>query len=103
MSDDGHEDHAELVMPFVVVASKGGPFDDDAYTAGYEMGLLDAALAAGGIAIGQRTLREENRAQADLIAMRHGYVAEFQHSDVEGWVYMRFTRPEADDTREGTT
>lgn len=35
---------AELIMPFLPVKSKGGRFDDDAYTAGYEMGVLDARL-----------------------------------------------------------
>lgn len=34
----------DLVMPFVTVTSAGGPHDDDAYVAGFEMGALDACL-----------------------------------------------------------
>lgn len=40
---DDHEEHdAEfgLVMPFVVCESQGGPYDDNAYVAGFEAGNL---------------------------------------------------------------
>lgn len=68
MDDDNGFD---LVMPFVSVQSKGGPHDDSAFAAGYAMGLLDAEL--GGSVFDQgRAIRVEDRAQADLIAMRHG-------------------------------
>ncbi len=92
-----------LVMPFVAVHSKGGPYDDEAYCAGYEMGQLDELLAAASLrqALGDvllldepMTIRAANREQADLIAMRHGYVAETQLADVEGWAYLR-VRPAA--------
>lgn len=80
MSDnnDDHDDEPGygLVMPFVSVQSKGGPHDDAAYAAGYAMGLLDAEL--GGSVFDQgRAIRIEDRQQADLIAMRHGFIAEF--------------------------
>lgn len=81
-----------LVMPFLPVASKGGPYDDRAYTAGYEMGLLDAVLlhARGGGTVA-RVLHAENRAQADLLAMRHGWRASFtEHGD--GWIGAAFIR-----------
>lgn len=71
MSDDENIE-MDLIMPFVTVASQGGPYDDDAYVAGYEMGQLDAALAAGPDELAA-TVRSENAIQADLIAMRHGY------------------------------
>ena len=82
MNTDNNEPdpEMELVMPFVTVASVGGPHDDDAYVAGYEMGQLDARLAVlksfasePALTIG---IREENRAQADLLAMRYGFVME---------------------------
>lgn len=87
--EQGHE----LVMPFVSVASKGGPFDDAAFSAGFEMGMLDALLGhAYSFGCQFRTLREENRGQADLIAMRHGWRARFAESEVEGWVGAEFVR-----------
>jgi hypothetical protein len=82
-----------LVMPFVTVASKGGPHDDAAYCAGYEMGRLDAILQTGrqrGIGLLSTTCRTENQAQADLIAMHRGYTATFTESDVEGWTHAEF-------------
>lgn len=87
--DERHE--LELEMPFVAVASQGGPWEDDAFVAGWQACALDQHLAAGPdehVA----TLLAGLREQADLIAMRRGYRAEFQHTDVEGWVWMRFTR-----------
>jgi hypothetical protein len=90
---DDEESVAELVMPFVGVKSKGGPFDDQAFTAGYEMGLLDALLGhAYTFGIVDRTLRVENREQADLLAMRHGWRAKFADTEVEGWIYAEFVR-----------
>jgi hypothetical protein len=68
----------ELVMPFVAVASKGGPYDDGAYCAGYEMGQLDTLLERGPRGRLERTIRSANAAQADLIAMQHGYVCTAQ-------------------------
>lgn len=96
MSDDPGEEY-ELVMPFVVVASKGGPYDDDAYCAGYEMGRLDADLDVEMIGLGTitetRTVRTANAAQADLVAMMHGWrtVKRTDHEDGE-WTTLRFER-----------
>jgi hypothetical protein len=82
----------ELVMPFLPVTSKGGPFDDHAYTAGYEMGLLDALLGhAYSFGRQHRTIRVENREQADLLAMRHGWRTAFFEHDNE-WVGVEFVR-----------
>ena len=87
MSDESGYD---LVMPFLPVQSKGGPYDDHAYVAGYEMGLLDAALHIAstlapllGMDNGtySKTIHIENQAQADLIAMRYGFKASFVTED----------------------
>lgn len=86
---EGDEPSHELVMPFVAVTSRGGPFDDAAYTAGYEMGLLDAALQAAAGPIVERTVREENREQADLLAMRHGWTIECS-APQDGWTFAVF-------------
>lgn len=95
MNDDEQEFGYDLVMPFLPVQSKGGPHDDNAYVAGYEMGLLDAQLS-GSIFDQGRAVHVENREQADLIAMHHGYVAEFTDQEIEGWVCMKIRRATAD-------
>ncbi|MCV7354477.1 hypothetical protein [Mycolicibacterium fluoranthenivorans] len=107
MDDDNGFD---LVMPFVSVQSKGGPHDDSAFAAGYAMGLLDAEL--GGSVFDQgRAIRVEDRAQADLIAMRHGFIAEFSdpsecmcedHADnADEWLFMTVRRAVVDPSDAG--
>lgn len=94
-------DEAEygMVMPFLPLRSKGGPYDDWAYCGGFEMGRLDAALEAHaerGEAPDPTpfTIQAENREQADLIAMRHGYIGEASVTDVPEWVHFRVRLPE---------
>lgn len=100
MTNDDADDRPGygLVMPFLSVRSKGGPHDDTAYAAGYAMGLLDAEL--GGSVFDQgRAVRVEDKAQADLIAMRHGFIAEFTEFPQPGlddWVCMKIRRAVAD-------
>lgn len=89
--EDSQPTH-RLVMPFVTVSSKGGPHDDAAYTAGFEMGHLDADLitAKGLVALIERTIQTVNRPQADLIAMHRGWTATFTDTDVDGWTHAVF-------------
>lgn len=65
----------ELVLPFVAVHSVGGPYDDLAYAAGWEMGALNVELRHVHPPSAVVMVRAANGAQAELIAMRHGYVA----------------------------
>lgn len=98
MSDDDEFGY-EMVMPFLPVQSKGGPHDDEAFVAGYQMGVLDAQL--GGSVFDQgRAVDVTCREQADLIAMRHGFIAEFTDEEIEGWVCMSIRRAVADPTEE---
>lgn len=90
MADEIPEPEYDLLMPFVPVKSRGGPHDDEAYTAGYEMGLLDATLAAAP-PTHEATIRSDNAAQADLIAMRNGYQCSVEDSGAEGWSVATFT------------
>lgn len=88
----GDEASYGLVMPFVSVASKGGPYADDAYAAGWAMGALDTRLGAVMRQMShEETVREVDVPQADLIAMRHGYRMEATPSEVDGWVFCEFT------------
>jgi hypothetical protein len=82
-----------MVMPFVTVASKGGPHDDESYAAGFEMGGLDATLKAlapfTALVRMPVTIRSVNREQADLIAMKHGFTIDdvmwTDESGPDGW------------------
>lgn len=65
-----------LVLPFTVVASAGGPYDDEAFAAGWQGGRLDATLQLAS-ALGANNLTATVYTtllpQADLVGMRHGY------------------------------
>ena len=92
---DEDEDAAsqfELVMPFVVVTSKGGPYDDEAFVAGWSCAVIDQALAALAPwrATFQRTVRTAVVPQVDLIAMKHEYALMHDDEDADrerddGW------------------
>lgn len=102
MSDDAEAEYG-LVMPFVVCQSKGGPYDDDAFAAGFHAGRIDCWLRVLPILerIGGKfdtsepeMVRSPLVPQLDLIAMRHGYVVEAEpwaeHPDE--WTAVRFRR-----------
>ncbi len=94
MSDEQPETEYEIVMPFVTVTSKGGPHDDESYVAGYAMGLLDSRLTiceAFGLDASE-TIRSTSQDQAELIAMKHGYVMDIKDSEIDGWMYALFRR-----------
>lgn len=91
----------ELLMPFLPVESKGGPYDDDAYCAGWEMAQLHARLKAArhhGLQPPAVTIRRANLDQADLIAMHVGAVLTEgfpDESDIDDvtraeWAYVTF-------------
>jgi hypothetical protein len=75
--DQPEEQSWGLAVPFVVCQSQGGPYDDDAFVAGFQCGQVDKALAVSAAA-GSRTvtlplIRTELIRQLELIAMNHGY------------------------------
>ena len=84
----------ELVMPFITVASKGGPHDDASYCAGWQCGGIDALLGMLAQVRGEFTVTAlpEVVPQFDLIAMKHGYQA-WRTGDVDPsdtYVSIRF-------------
>lgn len=91
MSDDEHQARYGLVMPFVSVASKGGPFDDTAYVAGYECGQIDGKMLDESLVAMPHTVRTANLEQLDLIAMHRGFVMERGEGDDE-WTDVTFKR-----------
>lgn len=100
MSDDEHT--YSLVMPFVVTVSHGGPFDDNAYCAGWEMGKLSTQLSTGTVSWVATILRA-NLPQADLVAMDAGWtmtedappeeMSSLEADAFEQWAHVTFERP----------
>lgn len=87
------ERNYDLVMPFVTVASKGGPHDDASFTAGYQMGLLDERLRSGRVPDTAMPIATDCVPQADLLAMRYGWRCVVQprgDEAVDGWELVRF-------------
>lgn len=93
---DQPESEYSLVMPFVVCASQGGPYEDQAFVAGYQAGLLDKALSVmAAIGGGELTSTVVTALvpQLDLVAMKHGFAMEAEPcADAEGWTFATFRR-----------
>lgn len=87
----------ELVMPFVVVTSVGGPYDDDAYAAGWEAKTIQIQLNGlaeqSGSLIMVASIRIENQRQIDLVAMQEGWTVTFEYADAY-WMTATFRRGE---------
>ncbi len=86
----------ELIMPFVACASQEGPYEDQAFVAGYQSGQINQVLTVGA-AIGARsftfTIYTPLAKQMDLIGMRHGYDTATTILDgYEMWSTVTFTR-----------
>jgi hypothetical protein len=91
MSDDAEEVAYGLIMPFVVCESQGGPYQDESFVAGYELGNLSAQLEAHPPFI-RLPLRTASMRQVDLIAMRHGYTLRQHVMPVPEWTDCEFFR-----------
>lgn len=93
--DDDEDAFYELVMPFVVCESEGGPFADDAFVAGVQYGMDSIGLAGNSSIQVWRSsaVRAAVVPQYDLLAMNEGFVMTTE--PVEGddsWVTVTFTR-----------
>jgi hypothetical protein len=72
------QDHGmSLVLPFVVVESKGGPYADEPFVAGYQAGEIDARLAQaeliGADVVRVAMVRRALLPQLELHGMRYGF------------------------------
>lgn len=93
-------DGSELVMPFVACVSNGGPYDDESFTAGWELGAIDMALnvMAPLGATFARWIKPGMVEQLDLIAMKHGRrVAMGDLDDSATWRYVELLFPATTD------
>ncbi len=87
----------ELIMPFIVCQSNGGPYDDDSFVAGWELGKLDVELPTHA-ALGYQSLSRLAHAgtvpQVELLAMKHGFRVRHVSDDQDGWVNIDLERIE---------
>lgn len=84
-----------LVMPFVLVQSRGGPYEDQAFVSGYSLGRLDYELSVARALTMTPSTRYERAAdqpQADLIAMRYGFTLTVTPLSDGEWARYEFTR-----------
>jgi hypothetical protein len=94
-ADEPEDEGYELVVPFVVCTSVGGPFDDDAFVAGFQAGQVNQALKVAANANAHEVQFTINAAlvkQVELIGMNHGFhhiVAEVA-DDAPSWAFVTF-------------
>jgi hypothetical protein len=86
-----------LVMPFVVVQSKGGPYEDRAFTAGWLCGHTEASLRLAPLECPSFTLpagvNPDVVPQLDLLAMDNGWTLITRpYEDGEEFVFVTFIR-----------
>lgn len=108
MSDEGMDQPEEirydLLFPFIVCQSQGGPYEDDAFVAGYQAGQIDKALAAVSAGDGTQakfTVRSMLVPQLELIAMNRGFpvmVAEPWDEHPEDWTFVTFSTEKIEET-----
>lgn len=85
----------ELVMPFTVVISAGGPYEDAAFVAGFQAGVIYADLGQDMPAPGY-WVPSALVTQLDLVAMRWGFKMYSEEWD-QGpeWTHVWFRRTSA--------
>lgn len=99
-----------LVVPFVVCASNGGPYDDESFAAGFQAGVVDRMLAVA-LGVGAErvsvpfAVRTALVRQLELIGMHRYFpiveVAEIEESPdypaMPEWSLVTFSTREDDD------
>lgn len=83
-------------VPFVAVESLGGPYDDEAFSAGFQLGMLNMGFFIDDFPdhFCMPMFRQSVR-QADLIAMRHGWCTRVHEEVDDQWVILSFFRSSA--------
>ena len=88
-----------LVMPFIACTSNGGPFDDEAFVAGWQAGRINQELEVATQAVREARFCVNSQLvkQLDLVGMRHGFpVVEAEVWDeAPDWTYVTFRREAA--------
>jgi hypothetical protein len=94
-ADEPEGDGYELVVPFIVCRSAGGPYDDEAYVAGVQAGQISQALqaaAAVGAVEARFTVYTTLVKQLELIGMSRGFpvVLAVESDEVPEWSFVSF-------------
>lgn len=79
----------DLVLPFVVCESHGGPYEDQSFVAGFQAGQIYRSLAAIAAVEGNgltAMVRADLAPQLDLIAMRFGFHRIDREEHEGGWM-----------------
>jgi hypothetical protein len=86
----------ELLYPFIVCKTHGGPYDDDTFVAGVQVGWVDRTLATAaalGITPVAFTARTVLLKQLELVGMAHDFpVMEMEDTDIHEWTLVTFYR-----------
>lgn len=85
----------DIVLPFVVCQSQGGPYEDDAYVAGYEIGEISTMLAQNAFLEWERPVHTGNLAQLDLVAMRWSYIVAERVEVDDTWTAVKIVKAPA--------
>lgn len=91
------DDDDFTVVPFVLVKKNGGEYDDEAFTAGWHLAILDARLmlaATTELIPPPMLLRSKWKKQADLIAMSHSMIVRTISTDDPEFLYFIFGTPD---------
>jgi len=98
--DQPQGDEMELVVPFVVCQSEGGPYDDQSFVAGFQAGRADEQMRIAAV-VGARnltfTVYSDLVRQIELSAMRYGF-ADMGGGALEGmpeWSWVTVNSDEA--------
>lgn len=92
MSDDPTFEPTEweLLVPFVVTRSQGGPYDDDSYVAGFELGRICGSFLH--IVSMDCPVHTGNLPVLDLAAMREGFTMTTLEEIDDTWTQVRFVK-----------
>lgn len=92
MAEDDHGAWG-LVLPFKAVRSVGGPYDDEAFCAGYDVGRLHALMRTTSAQRLEELCRTVLLDQLDLCAMEAGWVIVSREPTLApGWSYIELQR-----------
>lgn len=91
----GEPGEMALTVPFTACVSNGGPYDDEAFAAGFDCGAMHTEmllLRTIGATPAARLVKPGVLDQLDLLAMHNRYTIKRGETDeASGWVWVSFT------------
>lgn len=90
---DPFEEDEYVSIPFVLTEAEGGEYDNEAFSAGWNLAILDARLAlavTSDLLTPPVLMRTKWKPQADLIAMSHSLLIKEIPSAREGYSFFIF-------------